>query len=117
MLPRQLPPQLAPHAIDRAAEDGAVRTGEVDELEDAALGAFFRQGGELIDLVSLDTDHFPGLQLAFRRRADDVEGAGLGRDDPALPDTPEPERSKATRVHDRIQGATHGDNERVRTFH
>src|SRR2546422_1942553 len=44
----------------------------------------FRSGqlGQVVQVLPVDADEVPRLQLAHQRRSGDVEGAGLGRDDP-----------------------------------
>ena len=55
--------------------------------------------------------HLAGLDLADELGADDVEGAGLGGEHPAVADLPEHQRADAERVADADQlGAGHGDD-------
>src|SRR6478752_5902237 len=86
---------------DASADDG-VGAGEVDVLEDAALGLGRR---ELVraQAVLVDDDELAGLDLADDGRADRLQGCGLGRDDPATLEAAEREGTHAPRVAGGIQ--------------
>ena len=81
-----------------AAHDG-IGTREVDLLEDAA-GAGSRDGPLLgHQAVIADADKLSGTDVAHVAGTDDVQGAGLGRDDPAFAKRDVP---KATIIADGI---------------
>src|SRR5437879_9951192 len=105
MLARQLAPQGPAHAMDRAVEAGAVGPREVHQLEDAAVLRLGGQPGQIVQLVAVQAQELAWLDLAVRRRPDDVERARLRRDDPAAPQPPQHERPEAARVHDGVQRA------------
>ena len=80
-LPREPPTERAARAVDRAAEDAAVRAREVDVLEHAALRAPSSASGKIErSPVVVDRDDLARLDIALVRRADDVERARLGRE-------------------------------------
>ena len=88
---------LDPRLVDAATGDRGVGTGEVDVLEQAALGVGL---GEALGAqpVLVDGDELAGLDLADEGRTDDVEGGGLAGDDPAALEPAEHQRADALRV-------------------
>ena len=90
-------PDLDARRVHATAGDRGVRAGEVDVLEDAALG--LRRGEpRAAQALGVDGDELAGLDLADERRPDDVEGGGLGGDDPAAVETAQHERAHAVAV-------------------
>ena len=88
LLPGKLAAELAPDPVHRLAEDGAVGAGEVHQLEHAAADRPGSEPGQLGDLAVLDPDELARLQLAGDVRAEQVERAGLRRDDHPAPRRP-----------------------------
>jgi hypothetical protein len=73
----------------RSGRDERVGAREVDVLEDAeARGAAAEGEVRFGATLGGDDDHLAGLDLAQEVGADDVEGAGLGGQDPAVPRRP-----------------------------
>ena len=96
--------------VHAAAGDGGVRAGEVDVLEDAALG--LRVGEPRgAQAVRVDREQLAGLDLADEGRADDVEGRGLARDDPAALEPAEHQRVHAVRVAGGVERVLVGEDE------
>ena len=90
-------PDLDARRVHATAGDRGVRAGEVDVLEDAALG--LRRGEpRAAQALGVDGDELAGLDLADERRPDDVEGGGLGGDDPAAVETAQHQRAHAVAV-------------------
>ncbi|GAA3228307.1 hypothetical protein GCM10020256_40460 [Streptomyces thermocoprophilus] len=85
------------------AGDVGVGAGQVHVLEDTALGLRFREAGGA-QAVLVDGDELARLDLADVGGADDVEGGGLGGDDPAALQATEDQRADALRVTGGIQG-------------
>ena len=106
-LDRVLAGQRAAHLdarlVHRAAVDRRVGAGEVDVLEDAPLAP---RGSEALraQAVLVDGDELAGLDLADEGGADDVEGSGLGGDDPAALEPTDDERAQALRVTGGVEG-------------
>ena len=82
VLARQPAAHLDPGLVHPAAVDRGVGTGQVDVLEDAALGVGL---GEPLgaQAVGVDRDQLAGLDLTDQAGADDVEGRGLAGHHPA----------------------------------
>ena len=76
------PTDLDPGGIDVATGDGGVGTGQVDVLEDTALGLRFRESGGS-QAVLVDGDELARLDLAHEAGADDVQRGGLAGHRPA----------------------------------
>ena len=94
---------LHPGLVHDPAVDGGVRAGEIDVLEDAALG--LRLGKPLAAQAELvDGDELTRLDFADEGRADDVEGGRLGGDHPPALYSPQDEGTDALRVASGIQG-------------
>ena len=96
------PAHLDAGLVDDPAADDGVGAGEVDVLEDAALGLGL---GEPVraQAVLVDDDELTGLDLADDGRADRLQGGGLGGDDPAPLEAAEREGTHAPRVAGGIQ--------------
>ena len=83
VLRRELHPHLAPRLVQVAALHVGVRTGEVDELEDAQ-GRRRRRVADRDRLAAGLQDHdLAGLHVAHELGAHDVERRGLRGEDPA----------------------------------
>ena len=93
--------ELAAHLdageVDVPAGDVGVGAGQVDVLEDTALGLCFRESGGA-QAVLVDGDDLARLDLADEAGAADVEGGGLAGDDPAALQAAEDQRADALRV-------------------
>src|SRR5580765_3372341 len=109
------PAHLDPGLVDHPVVDRGVGAGEVDVLEDAALG---RGLGEARgpQAVLVDGDHLAGLDLPDEGGADDVQGRGLGRDDPAAVEATEDEGTDPLRVARGIQGVLVHEDETERAL-
>src|SRR4051812_23220678 len=78
-------PHVHARAVDLDAVQGRVRPREVEELEDAVRAAGrLRHGLPRVDAGLVDDDELAGRDLPLERRADEVERARLGRDDPVV---------------------------------
>ena len=104
---------LDAHGLHAATGDRGVRPGQVDELEQAALG---RRLGEAVraQAVLVDGDQLAGLDLADEGGADDVERRGLAGDDPAALEPAEHERTDALRVAGGVEGVVVHEDQRER---
>ena len=88
--------------VDDPAADDGVGAGEVDVLEDAALG--LRLGEPVrAQAVLVDGDELTGLDLADDGRADRLQRRGLGGDDPAALEAAEREGTHPPGVAGGIQ--------------
>jgi hypothetical protein len=68
-------------------------------LEDAARELWDRlEGLEALELAALDHDNLAGLDLPHHLGFDQVQGRGLGGEDPGLADLAQPERPEAVGV-------------------
>ncbi|MPM63467.1 hypothetical protein SDC9_110347 [bioreactor metagenome] len=113
VLAGQRPADLDPGGVHRAAEDGGVGAGDVDVLEDAALPPDVGEPGRA-QAVGIDRDALPRLDLADERGADDVQGTGLRRDDPAALETAQAQRPEALRVTGRVERLLVHEHQRER---
>ena len=104
---------LDPGRVHAAPADRGVRPGQVDVLEQAALGL---GGGEVLraQAVLVDRDQLARLDLADEGGADDVERGGLGRDDPAAVEPAEHERADALRVAGGVERVLVHEDQRER---
>ena len=93
-----------------------VRPREVDVLEDAerVLAGGNRLRG--VQAVVVDPDDLARTHVAHDVGADEVERAGLGRDDPVVADLPERERTEAERVAERDERVVDERGHRVRAL-
>ena len=109
----QLAAHLDPRLVDAAAADGGVGAGEVDVLEDAALGLGL---GEAVgaQAVLVDDEQLAGLDLADDAGADGGQGGVLAGDDPAAVEAAEDQRPDALRVAGGVQGLLVHPDERER---
>ena len=97
--------------MDVAAGDGGVGAGEVDVLEDAALGVRL---GEPVgaQAVLVDDDELARLDLADDAGADGGERGVLAGDDPAALEPAQDQRADALRVAGGVQGVLVHEDER-----
>ena len=93
---------LDPRGVHAAAGDRGVGPGQVDVLEDAALGLGDREV-LAAQPVLVDRDELAGLDLADHRGADDVQRRGLAGDHPATLEPAEHQRAHALRVARRVE--------------
>ncbi len=107
----ELPAHLHAGEVHVPAGDIGVRAGQIDVLEDAALGLRFRESGGA-QAVLVDGDELSRLYLTDVRRAADVEGGGLGGDDPAALQAAEDQRADALRVAGGVEGVLVHEDER-----
>ena len=82
MLAREQTPQHLAALLDHAAEDEAVRPGEIDVLENAVLQRLFRRKAQRFHPRARDAKHFAGLDVAHVCGADQIERAGFRRHNP-----------------------------------
>ena len=102
--------------VDAAPGDRGVGAGQVDVLEQAALGRRRRRSGSAADAVLVDGDQLARLDLADEAGADDVERGGLARDDPAALEPAEHQRAHAVRVAGGVQGVLVHEDEAERAL-
>src|SRR6266550_7498647 len=76
------------------------------------------QRGQAVDLRrrALNAQELPGPELAYRRRADQIERARLRGDHVARAELAEPQRPEAARIDDRVQRPADRDHERIGAF-
>ncbi len=105
---------LDPHAVDALVGDQGVRSGQVDELEQASLG---RRLGEAARAqpVLVDRDQLTGLDLADVRRTDDVQRRRLRGHHPAAFEPAEHQRPDALGVAGGVQRVLVHPHERERS--
>ena len=108
---RELAAHLHAGEVDVPAGDVGVGAGQVHVLEDTALGLRFRESRGA-QAVLVDGDELARLDLADVGRAADVEGGGLGGDDPAALQAAEDQRADALRITGRVQGVLVHEDER-----
>ena len=99
--------------VHAAAGDRGVGAGQVDVLEDAALGL---GGGEALaaQAVLVDRDELARLDLADEGGADDVQRRGLAGDHPAALEPAEHQRAHALRVAGGVEGVLVHEHEAER---
>ncbi len=97
-LPPQSPAQRAARAVDRAAEDAAVGSREVDVLEDAAMRLALGKGEDAAHSGAVHGHDLAALHVTDVRGADDVEGARLGGEHHGVAEGPHHERPPPDRV-------------------
>src|SRR5271154_5867756 len=71
-------------SVDGTAEDDAVRSREIDMLEDAMLVRLLRREMDGLNAGFRDAHHFAGFDFADVLRVEQIEGAGFGGDHPGL---------------------------------
>ena len=86
------------HVVDVAALDRGIRPREIDIFEDAEARFLRLERESALDALGGDDHHLAGLQVAHEARADDVERAGLGGEDPGAVEIAEHQRPDAERV-------------------
>src|SRR5262245_34148692 len=116
MLLRKPAAECATSAIDRTDVDAAVGPREIHILEYAAPQLAGREGMRRLMTVGVDRDDLARFDVAFDRRTDDVEGAGLRGEHPCVAKSPHRQRPPATRVTSGQQGVTQGDDYAVCAF-
>ncbi len=107
---------LEPGAVHRPAGDGAVRSGQVDVLEDAALGLGIGEAGRP-HAVGVDRQQFARLDVADERGADDVQCGGFGGHHPAAVQPSQGQRPHAERVAGGVQGVLVHERQTERATH
>src|SRR5215475_896780 len=96
--PRQLFAHPVTALVDAAAEDYRIRAREIDMLEDAMREPLRLERVERMRSARIDYDDLSGFDVADVVRADQVEGAGLRREDRGAVDFAHAERAKSARV-------------------
>ena len=102
ILAREGGTHLVARGHDPAPTDRRVGAGQVHVLEDAGVGAAHGEAAR-VHARRVNRDELAGLDLAHEGRAAQVEGRGLGGDDPARSEASEHERAVAVRVARRVQ--------------
>ncbi len=97
---RQKPPQLLPDPGDLLAEDEAVRPGEVHVLEDAGSGRLAGKGERGVEALPVNADELPRLDVPNERGLQQIEGAGLGRQEVPVLEAAEREGAEPPGVPD-----------------
>ena len=96
--------------VNASPGNDGVRTGQVDVLENAALGTGL---GEVTGAKTggIDGDHLAGLDLADEGAADDVNGSSFGGDHPSAGEAAQHERPDSLRVAGGTQGVVIHEDE------
>src|SRR6185503_20846164 len=115
-VPREPTSELAARAIDRAAENLAVRSREVDVLEYAFLRFELLEREDRSHARRVDGDDLTSLHLANQSGSQEVERAALRREDGRVAKLADHERTPSSRVAGGKQRAPDDDNEAVRSF-
>jgi len=113
---RQLTAECPSRPIDGATEHGAVRSSEIHMLEDAPMDWGRRQRMDRAETLRIDRNDLAGLHFAFVHGANDVEGAGFRREDPAVTQPSHDERAPAVRIARDEHRIVQYDQQAVRTF-
>ena len=103
MLPGQDAADLDPDRVQPPPGDHGVRPGEVDVLEQTALGVG-RRKGRAAQPPAVDGDQLARRDLAQERGADDVQCRGLTGHDESAFQLAKHQRADALRVAGRVQG-------------
>ena len=114
--PASSAPHGLAHVVDAAAADDRVRPGEIDVLEDARPRRHRRK--RLVRVHALFVEHhdLAVLDVAHEFRADDVERAGLRREDRVAVESAEHQRADAERIAGADQLLVGERDERVGAF-
>jgi hypothetical protein len=91
-------PMRLAHLVDRAAADDGIGAGEIDVLEDARPRRQRRERLAALDAVLGEHHHLAVLDVAHEAGADDVERAGLRRQDRAAVELAQHQRADAERI-------------------
>jgi hypothetical protein len=75
-----------------------IRPREIDIFEDAEAGLLRLEGEQAFNALGRNDDHLAGLQVAHETRADDVERAGFGRQNPGAVEIAQHQRPDAERI-------------------
>ncbi len=117
MLAREPLAERAARAVDGAAVDAAVGTREVHVLEHAAPRLQLRQRMRRLHAVAVDRHDLSRLDVALVGGADDVERAGLGREDDGVAEPAHRQRPPAARIARGEQRVAHRDDQAVGAVH
>ena len=94
--------------MDTLAVDDGIRTGKVNVLEDTAGLLLFRSERIRLETVLIDDNHLARQYVAHEFSADDIEAAGLRRENPAalfgLADAERTEALRVTRTDELVLG-------------
>ena len=101
------------HAVHLCAGERRVRPREIDVLEDAERLPPLRDRLGRVDALLVDHDELAGTDVSLVDRADQVEGAGLGRDDPVVAQPAERERPDPLRIAEGEQLSLRERDDRV----
>ena len=115
VLAREGGAHLVARGHDPAPADGRVGARQVDVLEDAGVGAAHGEAAR-VHARGVDRDELAGLDLAHEGRATQVQGGGLGGDDPPGGEAAEHERAVAVRVARRVQRVLVHEDQRERAL-
>src|SRR5205814_7723343 len=96
--PRQFATDALARLIDAVSLDDAVRTREVDVLENAEPGRHIGKRPDAPDPAGADDDDLAGIDVAHEIGAEDVARARPGGDDPAASAPAERQRAHPQRV-------------------
>ncbi len=105
-----------PRLVEVATHEVRVRSGEVDELEDAEVLLRLGEADRARAAGLAEDDHLARLDLAHDLGADDVQGGRLGGDHPGLGlarDAAQDERPEAMRIADADDAVLVHDDQRV----
>ena len=97
-LERELRADALPDVVDVAALDRRIGPGEIDIFEDAEARLLRLEREQALDALGGDDHHLARLDVAHEAGADDVERAGLGRQDPGAVEVAEHQRPDAERI-------------------
>src|SRR6266481_4470776 len=95
---RELRAEGLADVIDAASADDRIRPREIDVFEDAGPRRFWRERLVTLRAVPVEYDDFAGLDVADIFCADDVERAGLRRQDRPAVEVAQHQRANAERI-------------------
>src|SRR6185312_3282205 len=103
--------------VDVVAVDDAVGPSEIDVLEDTeALAAAASKGLAAVQAGGIDGDELAGLDIAHELGADDVERAGLRRQDPGIGELADHQRAHAHGIAHADDAVLADRHQRIGTF-
>src|SRR5436309_4718881 len=114
MLLRQPSPEAPADQVDALAENLAVRTGEIDQLEHTRTRRLWLQRGTRSDAAPVDHHQLSRRDLPDELGSDHVEGAGLARQNVRLAALPKAKRSESPRIAQTDELLPREDHEGVR---
>src|SRR5688572_28235844 len=112
----ELTSELTSSPIDRSAPDMAVRTREVDVLENALAGISGFERKARANPVAVDREDLSALDVALERGANEIERTRFRGNDPPLTEAPEDEGTPSAGIARGEERVADDDEERERPF-